>query len=359
MLSHAGKMLWRRDNVPEIDFGHAKELPPWSIPVILLNILILIPIFLIINYTFEKVFPVIAIVEDEKPPAYDPLPVEPLPTGANPPKPSNAPAPAPIVGEGRPVTSSFRATWRLLRSHGGFRALFRGLPCLFAQLLVRAFLGLILFNFVPLAFLFGNLIGSLALVQFSTAWVHIVITPHSPLRFWRRLPAFKSTFRATWKPTLLFWAATEAANWGSVGIAYLLQVPTDGQAADASSIWRAVVSVVAILLLQIMVLIPAYVILIRIQASLLPDEHETIIPFDRSFNGRIEPAIVGGLGYATISDAWSSFSKSAWRRIVILYVKITAVSLAVLMAIAVLVVPQFILLASAAKDAGNSDNGDM
>ncbi|SCO01702.1 uncharacterized protein FFB20_11468 [Fusarium fujikuroi] len=104
---------------------------------------------------------------------------------------------------------------------------------------------------------------------------------------------------------------------------------------------------------RVAIQIPAYVVLVRVQASLLPADADTIIPFDRSFNGRIEPVVVGGLGYATVRDAWSSFSKSAWRRIVMLSVKIVAVTFAALCVIFAVIIPQVILLA-----AMGTDNGD-
>ncbi|KAF4979101.1 hypothetical protein FZEAL_4637 [Fusarium zealandicum] len=359
MLSHAASALLKRDNIPSApDYTDPHQLPPWSIFVFMLNAIVFIPVVLVINYTLEKVFPVLAIVEDEKPPAYDPLPVEPLSAAGNAPKPTDAPAP--VVAAGKPVTSSFRATWRLLRSHGGFRALFRGLPCLFVQLAIRSIITGALWGSIPCGALFGNLISSLVLVQFSTAWVHIVITAPSPLRFWRRLPAFASTFNATWRPTLIFWAASEAANWTSVLIVGAAKLDNQSELSDASKAWRGLAAVISIVVLQVLVLVPAYVVLVRVQASLLPDDHETIIPFDRSFNGRIEPAVVGGLGYATVRDAWASFSKSAWRRIVLLHVKITAVSVVAVFVVAAVVIPQFILMASfGSRVDGNAELSEM
>ncbi|KAF4997402.1 hypothetical protein FGRMN_3893 [Fusarium graminum] len=356
MLSHAGSLLLRRDNMPPPNLGHElSRLPDWSALVFLANFLIFLPALIIINYTFEKVFPVLAVVEDEKPPVYDPLPVEPL-ANDDMPKPA-ATRSATIAGQGRPITSSFRSTWSLLRSTGGFRALFRGLPCYIVQGFVTAFINLIIYTMVPYSFVLSHLIGSLLCVQLSTAWVHIVITPASRARFWSRLPPFMTTFSATWRPTVIYWAASQIVGMGTVGIMYLLGYE---QSTDVQGLGSLGGILIVACVLQVAVQIPAYVVLVRVQASLLPPDADTIIPFDRSFNGRIEPVVVGGLGYATVRDAWSSFSKSAWRRIVMLSVKIAAVSIAAVFVMFAVIIPQVILLASlGAPDSEGAGNQDI
>ncbi|KAF5723932.1 ubiquitin conjugating enzyme [Fusarium mundagurra] len=354
MLSSAGSLLMRRDNMPKPDLGYElQQLPDWSRFVFLANFILFLPVFVLINYTFEKVFPVLAIVEDEKPPAYEPLPVEPL-ANNDMPKPASTSS-VPVAGQGRPVTSSFRATWRLLRSTGGFRAIFRGLPCFMAQAIVTALINGITYTVIPYSFVLSNLIGSLVCVQLSAAWVHIVITPPSPLKFWSRLPPFKTTFAATWRPTLIFWAASQIVNLGTFGVLYLFGGDQTTEIPQLQGLGSVFGILLVAVLLQVAIQIPAYVVLVRIQASLLPADADTIIPFDRSFNGRIEPVVVGGLGYATVRDAWSSFSKSAWRRIVMLSVKIVAVTFAALCVIFAVIIPQIILLAAMGTDDGDGN----
>lgn len=46
-----------------------------------------------------------------------------------------------------------------------------------------------------------------------------------------------------------------------------------------------------------------------------------MMPFDRSFQGRVQPAVVDGKGYATITDAWTTYSRAAWRRLLVLSAK--------------------------------------
>jgi len=354
--------LMRRDNVPKPDLGHElNQLPEWSFFVFMANFILFLPVMVLCQYTFEKVFPVLAIVEDEKPPAYAPLPVESI-ANDDMTKPVNSPdvPVAPPAGRGKPVTSSFRATFGLLRSTGGFRAMYRGI---WMHIIQTFCLGLInggLYHVTPYSFVIAHLISSLICVQLSTAWVHIVITPESQLRWYQRIPSFKTTFLATWRPTVIFWAASQIVTLSGLGTLYALD--KDGQEVpklDGNESGVFGIMILAIFL-QIAVQIPAYVVLVRVQASLLPAEADTIVPFDRSFNGRIEPVVVGGRGYATVRDAWSSFSKSAWYRIVMLEVKVIAITIAAVFGLMVVIIPQIILLATLSGTNGDGPgNGDI
>lgn len=294
------------------------------------------------------------MIEDDKPPAYEPLPVEPLHPGANAPKLPSAAAPAVNV-DGRPVTSSFRATFRLVRSHGGFRACFRGMPCLVVLTILGALI-IATFSFcLPygLGIFVGGLVSSLLLVQFRAAWIHQVITPPSALSFWSRLPPYRATLKATWRPTLIFWVASQVA-FGLCGLIIgTFKIDKIDNPVDLSV--RILLAGLILLVGEVGLLIPAWVVYIRIYASLLPADQDTIVPFDRSFNGRVEPVVVGGPGYASLADAWSSFSKAAWRRIVMLQVKILGVSIGACLLLGAFIVLQiFIFRLVAPSQTGNS-----
>lgn len=335
--------------------------------IFLINFIILIPIFILTSYTFEKVLPVLAIVEDEHPPTYEPIAFDDeapatsrsisiAPTPASVPKPASAAVPTRPINfdNAEPITSSFMGTWRLLRSHDGFRSTTRGFACFIFPSVMEALLTMFLASFLgPLA-LFVPLLAPFLFVQYSTAWVHIVMTPPSGQDFWRRLPPFMPTLTATWRPIVLHRALTMATS----GITYLLvlilnlndtmsdkwEIPLD------SSIWKYIIFYIVYIALRIFVVIPAYITLIRVQASLLPDDRETIIPFDRSFQGKIEPAIIGGTGYISVRDAWATFSKAAWRRLLILYARIYVIGVAVSTLVAVFLFSQFVLLSYCTKN---------
>lgn len=198
---------------------------------------------------------------------------------------------------------------------------------------------------------FGILIAFLATVQLSTAWTHIVITVPSALPFWKRLPAFGKTFKATWLPVTAYWFATQVATglpmW--LGRAFGLAQwdssrPTAVPAYDGHAVWQSFIVVVAMALAVVLLVIPAEVILVRVQASLLPADADTIVPFDRSFGNRVEPEVVTGRGYVDFQTAWLTFERASWIRLYRLLGKIVALTFVVYLLTLIVVVPEFILM---------------
>lgn len=271
------------------------------------------------------------------------------------------------------MTTSLRATFRLLLSYGRWRAPLRGLFCLLVQSFCQATLVGLFSAFLPLPFSsLASLLSLLALCQLSAAWTHIVITPPSPLRFWKRLPPFRRAFDASARALALFWLATELTSWLPLLAALALgfRIPNFNEAIGAGSkhggvivpppqdpgrqhgdapfgsaqLGKAFVVWIVALTGQIFLVLPARVVLVRVQASLLPVDEDAVVPFDRSFEGRVEPAVVGGKGYATISDAWKTFRRASWRRLIVLYIKIFAISTAAYGLMALILMPQIALI---------------
>jgi hypothetical protein len=81
--------------------------------------------------------------------------------------------------------------------------------------------------------------------------------------------------------------------------------------------------------LFILLEIPATVTAVRVAASMLPEEYETIVPFDRSFGGKVTPAIVGGSGKIGMLEAWKTFTWPSRIRLLKLVVKVFAIILTV------------------------------
>ncbi|KAG6008352.1 hypothetical protein E4U21_004556 [Claviceps maximensis] len=350
-------------SVKRADDIRGYELPSWTSLVILVDILLLIPMVLVFEYTFKMIYPVFAMVEDENPPAYEPVALHDQSADAE----GGAGIGVtrngfkPTRGQPRTVTSSFRAINGLLMANGGLQANFRGFSCFLVQALLTS-MAMGLFTsalggfFYPLA----TLLASLTLVQFSTAWVHIVISEQSPLPFWSRLPPFRRTFDATWKAVTIYWLAREITRCIPLATALILGLqlpksnglnqPMDMDALDAAFITKSLFVTLVTVACSVFVIIPAYVVLVRVQASLLPVEQSTIIPFDRSFEGSVEPEVVGGKGYATVTDAWTTFRKSSWRRLLTLYVKMFALSVGAVIVCSAILVPQAILIAKHCKE---------
>ncbi|KAK6957607.1 hypothetical protein Daesc_000394 [Daldinia eschscholtzii] len=333
--------------------GH--EMPGWGWAFVLLDIIIFFPLFLTVNYSLQHVFPTLAIVEDPSPPAYEPV-------SLNEDTQSVAEDNAPVADEAarggsqaRLITSSLRSTYRTLTAISGFRSLFRGFACYLVLTLAGGFVfGILSSTFIPS--LIAAPVSALVLVQFHTAWTHIVISAPSSKSFRQRLPPFKKAFQATALPVVMFFFAKELSAFVPRMLAYAMSMnlpdpkrPGVIPEGDKNDIWKGVLVLLLALALNAFLVIPTQVILTRVQASLLPDEDDTIVPFDRSFQSKVEPAIVGGKGFVTVKDAWDSFPRASWVRLVKLYVKIYAAGLALGLLWMAVVIPEVVLILNHSK----------
>jgi len=82
------------------------------------------------------------------------------------------------------------------------------------------------------------------------------------------------------------------------------------------------------ILLFVLLQIPASVTLVRVAASMLPEEDETIVPFDRTFGGKTTPTIIGGQGKIGLVEAWRSFPWASRIRLLKLMLKVAAIVMA-------------------------------
>lgn len=338
-LRAAGQHIYKRF----ADEPEKYKLPSWTPAVALADLLVFLPILVLVGYTLGAIFPTLAIVEDPNPPAYEPVALD---EGAA----DQGPA-----APGKPITSSLRATRRLLSSVAGWRSYFRGAVLALVITIANGFVSGVLDKAIPFLPL-GHLLAQLALTQLRTAWTHIVITAPSELRFYQRLPPFKKTFEATCFPIFALWVA-EVITVGSVGgltKVLGLQLPRHGEEPPkygGSDAWKGLVIFLVVVVLQLVAVVPANVLLVRVQASLLGSDEQVILPFDRSFGGKLEPAIVGGKGFITLRDALTSFSRPSWVRLYKLYAKILAVTFAMYVFMAAVVIPEFFLLMAMSKKA--------
>jgi len=319
------------------------NLPSWAPIVGFVDFLVFFPVFLIIGYTLGSIFPTLAIVEDPNPPAYEPVALD---EGAT----DQGPA-GPIPG--KPITTSLRATRRLLAGVAGWRSYFRGVACAFVLGIAEATLGGFFKQLLPIIPI-GALLAQLALTQLGAAWTHIVISAPSDRRFYRRLPPFKKTFEATCFPILSVWLANAVTIIIPTLIGKALGVPMPGHPGEkpdmsAGDLWKPTIMALVAIVLQLLTVVPANVLLIRVQASLLPPDEDTIVPFDRSFQGKVDPVVVTGKGFVSMRDAWATFPKSSWIRLYKLYAKILAVTIAAYGLLIAVLVPEIILILSQSK----------
>jgi hypothetical protein len=114
--------------------------------------------------------------------------------------------------------------------------------------------------------------------------------------------------------------------------------PGNGEinAACAQSLFVFVLAIALAVLLQL----PATVIVVRVAASMLPEENETVVPFDRSFGGKVTPTIIGGQGKIGMVEAWQSFDWSSRIRLVKLISKLVAIMIALWISVIIVAIAE-------------------
>ncbi|KAI2473338.1 hypothetical protein F4781DRAFT_188561 [Annulohypoxylon bovei var. microspora] len=299
--------------------------------------IIVILIFVSIEYTLYNIFQVLAIVEDDAPKSYEELAnkdVVELEELLNEDR-------AALVDEGlaprsKPITSSLRSIYRLLRSISGKRSLLRGIWCWIPLKLTTILIVFLLSQipFVPIVIAW--LIASLLTLPWYTAWMHIVITEPSNKYFWRRLPPFGLVFRAG-GPPILAYSLIRGFEGGVVSTLISTSLDFD---LYVNSLMDFVIYPVLALFIWTFIVIPVDAILIRILASLLPEEERTVVPLHRSIMLHRRE----GREYVSLRDAWRSFSRPTLVRLFKLSAKIFGFCLAVDSVMVVVVIAEWFII---------------
>jgi len=235
----------------------------------------------------------------------------------------------------KPITSKITTTIGHLQRVGGFRARWRGLGLSilyhalhsFSSNAISAFLG-----FGLLGHIFAYTLVSLALARLHMGWTHAMIAKPSAKPFWRRMVARKQC-KAVLLPSLVFAIAQQATFILPVGVAFALGLPElhhqdmmhAARHENCSAMMLMGLRLLAVpataLFVALAVLLPAAVTLTRIEATLLSEDEQTIVPFDKqAIMGDIDVTVRGGCR-ALFVQAWRSFDRSARLRLIKLYAK--------------------------------------
>lgn len=258
-----------------------------------------------------------------------------------------------------PVTSKIRKTIRLLHSVGGFRARFRGLGVSIFYHAAHAFTANLI-NTLTLGNLFfgvfGYLVASLALARIHMTWTHIMISQPSEKPWYRRIPNERKIWKALALPSLVFAVAQQLTFALPVGVFFVLglhrteDLPIDGHemsnCARSMTLLKFLAIPVTALAVALLILLPASVTLTRIEASMLPEDQETIVNFDRTLNGAVVSPIALGRGEAKtlFIEAWRSFDRAARIRLIKLYAKLFAIQAMVVIIGLHVIVSEFFFL---------------
>ncbi|KAK3673362.1 hypothetical protein LTR78_006908 [Recurvomyces mirabilis] len=323
------------------------EVKPWELLPILIPVILSLVLVASIRYTIGDVMASLAMIEspsstaiieprstnppkyaEDAPPAYSDEPDAPIaekeafiPTETTPE--SDVDVEVTVISH-KPITSKIVATIGLLHRTGGFRArwrglglsiLYHGLHGTFANLLA----GLMGFGFV--GHFFSYIFVSIGLMRVHMVWTHSMIAAPSAKPWYRRIVPRKQC-RALLLPSLVFAVAQQAAFILPVAVAFAVGLPNIkhehlADAANHENCGKMVLMGLRFLavpataiFVALAVLLPAAVTLTRVEALLLPEDEQTIVPFDKA-------AIMGDIDLS----AWRSFDRSARLRIIKLYAK--------------------------------------
>jgi hypothetical protein len=307
-----------------------------------------------VEYTYGGVVATLAAVEDSNPDVYvriDNPPDEDPTKPFDPNEPELAAASRP-----QPVTSKLRTTIKHLRARAGFWSGFRGLAMYLSYGLARG----IISGFLPsgsfITQFFVQSILSVLLSTWQMAWVHIVISEPSPKRFYQRIPSYRTWIKIAPAAALadILTAAGFFIPMAIASFAGWIDSNNDNEPSLVVACrYMMVMGVPA--LFAFLISIPARVIFVRVAASMLPEEDETIVPFDRSFGGKVQPQIVGGSGHIGLLDAWTTFDWAARVRFAKVIGKTIAIEVALgLLAGILLFVQVFVLAPNAIKHGDGS-----
>jgi hypothetical protein len=302
-----------------------------------------------IEYTFGRIIPTLIMVESPAEIAFEPIPTDDT-DDTDDDRLNKTPELETV--KPKPITASFRTTIQLLQSKGGFRARFRGISVFIVNSIavqwVAGFLSAIPFIPAPV-----SLLGAMVLcANLSLLWTLIVISEPSPKAWFRRLPSLKM-----WKkvaiPTALLALAEQVAIFVPFLIAMVMGLTEEDpkKLADITSkhsgmiVLKSLTVISLAMVLGVFLVIPANIALTRVHASLISEAEETIVPFDRSFGGKVIPEIVGGTGVIGMLDAWTTFDWAARIRLVKAYVKVFAMQMALSVAFVVVLFTQLFIIA--------------
>ncbi|KAF2196612.1 hypothetical protein GQ43DRAFT_404732 [Delitschia confertaspora ATCC 74209] len=319
------------------------DVPTWGVALITVTAIVFLVFVCSIEYTLERVIAPLAMVETttssitisasdaSSAPASQKEGLLGLDTESAPTKTTIRP---------KPITSSIRTTVRHLVSQAGRLSRWRGLHYdIFHAGLFTVTAG-VLEGLVPQFFGYEMVIAAATgalLAPIHAVWTHKVISMPSDKTFKQRVMG-----RQAWKALLLPAVVRQSAVYAAIYVSELAVIIfgltdrandnfVDYKGKDWSVVSLQSFGVLAIFCVSVLfIVLPAIVTLIRVEASLLPEDEDTIVPFDRSFNGKVVPQVLGGTGAVGFVEAWRSFNWEARRRLLKLYAKITLIMTAIM-----------------------------
>lgn len=238
----------------------------------------------------------------------------------------------------KPISAKISTSIQHLHNVGGFFGRWRGAGVGAVYHLMHGFST----NFLSNLLGFGiaghalmHIFTSVCLARVHMAWTHSMIAaPKTDNKVWFRRMVPRKQCKALLLPALAFAVAQQITVIMPIGVAFAFGLPEqmhnqefdfmnrDIAPGEASYYAFALLAVpLTAVFVALAILLPASVTLTRIEAALLPEDQDTIVPFDKS-------AVLGDFDLQTrgacrsiFVEAWKSFEPAARLRLIKLYVK--------------------------------------
>ena len=172
--------------------------------------------------------------------------------------------------------------------------------------------------------------AAVATAPLLLAWVHhVVAAPAAPCAGFRRLATItKANVKRIVMPAALLAVAEQATVLAPLALAHCIGLAGPGAPRDAvAHPGVAAIKLVAVLGVAlgvgVLVAFPARAVFVRVAASSLAADEDSVVPFDRSYGG-----LVGEDGRLKMRDAWKSFDWNARFRVLGVYAKLVAIQVA-------------------------------
>lgn len=231
------------------------------------------------------------------------------------------------------ITSSIRGTLRHLRHKAGIWSPWRGLgPHIvfaLANIFTRGVAIGILETIMPLrlAAVIGGIASMVALSRLALVCTHIMISAPEATRWWTRYHKTPWAQAKKTIPAVLIWAAA---------LQLVAEISIEASKKDMHPGFRITIFGTDILI-YFLIAIPATILLVRVQASVLSDDVATIVPFDKTFGQDTSDTD----GVLTVQKAVKSIDCAVFKRVCIFLVKSVPVVIATSSAVVALFVVMF------------------
>lgn len=276
-----------------------------------------------------------------------------------------------LIVKSRPITATICSTMKHLRAQAGPWSGFRGMAVAVVYRLLETVLSSILVSFGSsnlLTYVITMIATNVALAGLDMTWTHIIISAPSTRPWWQRIPSLDRV-KVIIIPTVIYTVAEHGSQL--LPYALLRAFSFESYLQDPRSLQNATPELhremlgkwILVLLVAIfsyfLILVPATITLRRVQASMLPDEDEAIVPFDRTFNGKVQPVVAGGSGAVSMLDAWKTFDWPSWIRYLKLQAKVVALVVASSIMFGMILAGEILMFKKGGKQGMESPNPAM